>query len=246
MTLDVRETLRRLPLFADAGGAAFDAVVGAGYVQRWARGEHLIEEHEPSEHLFVLVEGVVGVFYSSEKGEGVLVKIFGAPSAFGEMELLTGLPRLELVEAFEPATCVVLPRAPLLALWREQAPTTMAMLTDLARRLCVAAYHERMLAFLDTETRLAALLLSFLDAYARELEDGGTMIKLPLTHEMLARCLGVTTRSIDRTVKKWSEAGFFERKKGYIVITDRAALGELAPEDRLGLFNQLFHADDGG
>lgn len=237
--MDVRAFLRDLPLFREASGATFDRVVESAQLKKVARGERILHEGEPSEHLFVLVSGVVGVFYSGPAGEGVLVKIFGAPAVFGEMEILTGLRRLEYVEAFESVELLAIDKAPVLALWNEHAPSTRAMLDDLAKRLCVAAYHERMLAFFDVETRLAALLLSFLDAYAQPTEDGRVRIRFPLPHDMLARCLGVTTRSIDRTMKKWSDEGLVDRRKGFLVVASRAALEERAPEDRLALFNQL-------
>jgi CRP/FNR family transcriptional regulator, putaive post-exponential-phase nitrogen-starvation regulator len=237
--VDVRAFLRDLPLFRSASGATFDRVVESAQHKKLARGERILSEGEASEHLFVLVDGVVGVFYSGPAGEGVLVKIFGAPAAFGEMEILTGLRRLEYVESFEAVELLTIDKEPLLALWNEHAPSTRAMLDDLAKRLCVTAYHERMLAFFDVETRLAALLLSFLDAYAQPTDDGRVRIRFPLPHDMLARCLGVTTRSIDRAMKKWSDEGLVDRRKGFLVVSSRTALEERAPEDRLALFNQL-------
>lgn len=243
--MNISDILRMQPLFARAKPARLDVLARTATVRRHKRGDQLVVEGEPSEHLFVLTEGIVGVFYSNERGGSVLVKIFGAPAVFGEMELLTGLPRLELVEAFEPTVSIVLARAPVLELWREDAPSTMIMMKDLARRLCVAAYHERMLAFFDVETRLAALLLSFMDAYARSLPDGRTKIRTPLSHEMLGRCLGASSRSIDRAFAKWSAAGLVERDKGYLVVASRAALAALAPADHLALFNRMADEREG-
>ncbi len=40
----------------------FDGVIGSAVVRTLAKGELLIEEREPSRHVFVLVGGVVGVY----------------------------------------------------------------------------------------------------------------------------------------------------------------------------------------
>ncbi len=237
--MNIYDILRAQPVFARAAPERLERLAEVAQVRRHARQEHLIAEDDPSEDLFVLVEGVVGVFYSNERGGSVLVKILGAPSVFGEMELLTGLRRLELVEAFEATTTLVLPKAAVLALWSEDAPAAMSILEDLARRLCIAAYHERMLAFFDVETRLAALLLSFMDAYAKALPDGRTKIRCPLSHEMLGRCLGASSRSVDRVFAKWTADALVERDKGYLVVRSREALAAFAPDGWLGLYNRM-------
>lgn len=237
--MNISDILRTQPIFARAAPERLERLADVAQVRRHARGEHLLAEDDPSEHLFVLAEGVVGVFYSNERGGSVLVKILGAPSVFGEMELLSGLNRLELVEAFEATTTLLLPRDDVLDLWSHDAPAAMTMLEDLARRLCIAAYHERMLAFFDVEVRLAALLLSFMDAYAKALPDGRTKIRCPLSHEMLGRCLGASSRSVDRVFAKWTEDALVERDKGFLVVRSRAALAALAPDGWLGLFNRM-------
>ncbi len=238
--MQIVEILRTLAIFEDSDPDQLSILARHGQVRDYARGEFLLVENEASEHLFVLLSGTVGVFYTAPGGESVLVKIFGAPAVFGEMELLTDLDRLEQVEAFESAQCILLPRDAVLKMWSADAPSAMAMLTDVARRLCVAAYNERMLAFFDVETRLAALLLSFMDAYAKPSPEGGVLIRFPLSHEMLGRCLGASSRSVDRVFKKWMADELLKRHKGYLVLSSREAVEAKAPEGNLALFNRLF------
>jgi CRP-like cAMP-binding protein len=240
MVDEPRRLLKQTALFRDASGEAFERVVAQTIMMNFAPGERVLEEGQHAAQLYVLVSGTCGVFYSGPDGQGVLVKIFGSPSVFGEMELLSGLPRMEYVEAFEPSRVLVCSGAAVLELWREQPGPTFVMLGDLARRLCVAAYHERALAFHDVEERLAGLCLSFMDAFARPGPDGWIVIRFALTHPMLARCLGVTTRSIDRALKAWGEEGLVEHRKGFLAFKSREALIERVGEDRLGLYTRLF------
>ena len=92
--MNIPAVLAKLPLFAELDEASLTELSAQATARKFGAGDVLLEEGDPSEELFILVEGTVGVFYSHHGGESVLVKIFGAPAAFGEMELLSGLPRL--------------------------------------------------------------------------------------------------------------------------------------------------------
>lgn len=231
-----------LPVFSTTDAATRNRLVASAQVREVSPGESILSEASPSSHLFTMMQGTAGVFYTSEEGISVLVKIFGAPAVFGEMELLTELNRLESVEAFEPCTVVTLPRADVVDLWQTSAPAAYAMLKDVSRRLCVAAYNERALAFQDVGTRLAGLLSSFFDACGteRDAEDGGgERLRIKLTYETLARCLGATTRSIDRTLGQWRKEGWLERDRGFLAVSSRKALESRAAPERLALFTKL-------
>ena len=191
--------LRRNEIFASTAADTLDHLAALAEVVTYDKEQRILEEGDPSEHLFVLIKGVVGVFYSSEDGVDVLVKIFGAPAVFGEMELIFGQPRQEYVECFEPCIAARLPAKEFMRYMRADAEACCVMLKDVASRLAIAAYNERALAFLDANTRLAGLFLSFLEAYGQRTQHGVTL-RIKLTYEMLARCLGVTVRSIDRAM----------------------------------------------
>lgn len=231
-----------LPVFSTTDAATRDRLFASARVVEVDPGESILNESSASTHLFALMHGTAGVFYTSGEGVSVLVKIFGAPAVFGEMELLAELDRLESVEAFEPCTVVVVPRAEVLDLWQTSAPAAYAMLNDVSRRLCVAAYNERALAFQDVGTRLAGLLSSFFDACGTERDEasgGGERLRIKLTYETLARCLGATTRSIDRTLGQWRKEGWLERDRGFLAVSSRKALEQRAAPERLALFTKL-------
>jgi CRP-like cAMP-binding protein len=105
----------------------------------------------------------------------------------------------------------------------------------------VAAYHERALAFQPVEMRLAGVLLSFVEAHGAPAAGGNGAITLDLrlTYEMLARCLGVNTRSVDRTLAAWRRQGWLKKARGRYVFSSRAALEQRADPERLALFHRL-------
>jgi CRP-like cAMP-binding protein len=232
-------TLRRKnAVFARTAQATIERLAGLAEVLHLQKDARILEEGEPSEHLFVPLSGVVGVFYSSEDGVDVLVKIVGAPAVFGQMELIFGQPRQEYVECFEPCAVARLPASEFMAYLRADAEACFVMLKDVASRLAIAAYNERALAFLDANTRLAGLFLSFLEAFGERSDDGVTL-KIKRTYEMLARCLGVTVRSIDRAMTEWTKEGGLTKQKGLYTFHDLSTLEDKADPDRLALFSRL-------
>ena len=173
-----------------------------------------------------------------------MVKVFTAPAMFGEMELFFDLPRMESVVALSDVVAMRIDGATFLKLAREDNALCFELLRDLAGRLCIAADNERSLAFEPVEARLAALFLSFVEAsrvgpYARR--------ELPfrLTYHTLARCLGVTERSIERTVSKWLAAGWVSRSAGRYTFADMSELEARAPAQRLHLASRLGSAPRG-
>jgi CRP/FNR family transcriptional regulator len=230
--------LRKNEIFARTASDKLEHLAGLAEVLTFEKEQRILEEGDASEHLFVLIKGVVGVFYSSEDGVDVLVKIFGAPAVFGEMELIFGQPRQEYVECFEPCVAARLPAKEFMRFMRHDPEACFVMLKDVASRLAIAAYNERALAFLDANTRLAGLFLSFLEAYGEKTPDGVTL-RIKLTYEMLARCLGVTVRSIDRAMTDWAKEGWMTKSRGTYIFHDLEKLAEKADPERIALFSKL-------
>jgi CRP-like cAMP-binding protein len=154
------------------------------------------------------------------------------------MELIFGQPRQEYVECFEDCVAARLPGAEFMSFMRADPTACYVMLKDVSSRLAIAAYNERALAFLDAATRLAGLFLTFIEAYGEETNEGITL-KLKLTYEMLARCLGVTVRSIDRTMTDWTKEGWVSRSRGLYTFHSLEKLAERADPERLALFSKL-------
>jgi CRP/FNR family transcriptional regulator len=235
---ELLEYLRHNEIFAKAAPEKVEALAALAEVLTFEKEQRILEEGDDSAHLFVLIKGIVGVFYSSEDGVDVLVKIFGAPAVFGEMELIFGQPRQEYVECFEPAVVARFPAGAFMRFMRGDPEACYVMLKDVAARLAIAAYNERALAFLDAKTRLAGLFLSFLEAYGERQSDGVTL-RIKLTYEMLARCLGVTVRSIDRAMTDWAKEGWLTKSRGTYTFHDIRKLEGRADPERIALFSKL-------
>jgi CRP/FNR family cyclic AMP-dependent transcriptional regulator len=218
-----RPTLSEHPVFAGVAPEVLARLTDAAQPLAPGDDEELLSEGESELALFVLLAGSVKVLYRSPEGLELVVKLLAAPAVFGEMECIAGIPYLESVVAVERARLLRIPSAAFLAAVQESHALCANLLGDVAKRLCIAAQNERALAFHPVESRLAQLLLTYLDLYGLPAPDG-RMIRVPLTQEGLAQALGVNRRSITRALAAWGAEGWLIKREGRYVVTDPVAL----------------------
>jgi cAMP-dependent protein kinase regulator len=118
--MDVSGTLSRVPaieegpsrasLFSRLGEREFLSVLEALELRDFQPGETIIEEGQPGSSLFAIVEGSVEVVRSPRSGRQRTVAFLGEGDFFGEMSLLSAVPRLASVRAFERTAVLELTR----------------------------------------------------------------------------------------------------------------------------------------
>lgn len=211
------------PVFEGVEREVVDDLVGRAIERTFEPQAHVLVEDHTELSFFILLKGSVKVLYRSPEGLEVVVKLFRAPAVFGEMECLTDVPYLETVEALERSLILELPRQEFLAALRRSHALTFNVLGDLAARLCIAAQNERSLAFHPVETRLANLLLTYVDFYGLPVPSG-TRIRIPLSQDDLANALGVARRSVTRALKQWQDEDLIGKEGGCYVVKRREQL----------------------
>ena len=84
------------------------------------------------------------------------------------------------------------------------------LLETLGKRLTAAERLAQNLATNDIDSRLAYLLVSFLDRELNVEMYTPIEIKLPLNREEMANSIGVTRETISRKMKKFEEEGLIQ------------------------------------
>ncbi|MBK7865493.1 MAG: Crp/Fnr family transcriptional regulator [Archangiaceae bacterium] len=205
-----------------------------GEVVVYAPGEFLSREGDPSAFYWLLCSGSVRVFYASPEGFEVTVKIFAAPAAWAEMELLTGHAHIEDCVAVDRSVVVRVPKVPFEKLLQDSPKLMRNVLYDTCARFLIAAQHERALAFLPVEKRLANLLLTYVRMFGVPVE-GGLGIRVKLSQSELANGLGVARRSIARTLTQWVKQGLLKKAGTSYVVRDLPGLAKFANQELVGI-----------
>lgn len=109
--VDTREFLGSIPFFAEIlSPPELDALASAARVVEFGRASTLIGEGDPSDTMYVLMQGSVSVCID-DKGKDRVVATLPAGEIVGEMSLLTGAPRAATVAAEEPVLAIEIDRS---------------------------------------------------------------------------------------------------------------------------------------
>jgi len=151
-----RDLLKSLELFAsltDDEAHALSAQLGPTPL---AIGDVATKQGEPSDSLYILARGEVGIFRDSGEGTGATrqrLASLAAPAYFGEMGLLTGQARTATVIAESEALCYRLDKRGFESIIRARPEIADAMSQTVAAR---AAANDATLASLSAEARARA------------------------------------------------------------------------------------------
>ena len=134
---EARRTLRRttvalsgVPLFAGFSKRHLSHLAGAAEEVRFEAGERIVEEGNPGETLFVLLEGQVKVF----RGGGLRTRLVPG-DFFGEVSVLDGGPRTATIVAETPVAALRLFRRTVLELVASEPQLALLLLEGIARRI---------------------------------------------------------------------------------------------------------------
>jgi CRP-like cAMP-binding protein len=230
----IRNLLRAHPILAGVGDDGIAAIIAAGVIKHYRAEDVLTREGDKAWAYWFLVVGHTRVFYTSPEGLTVTVKLFAAPAAWAEMQVLHDWVHTEHCVAEDDVTCVCLPKLAFERLLEAHPRFMKNVLVDAGARFLITAQHERALAFLKVPQRLAYLLLSYVRLHGEDV-DGGVLIRHRLSQEELANGLGVARKSVVRAFTDWIDAGVLTKRGAYYVVADIERLREDAPEDVLGI-----------
>ncbi len=119
-----------IPLLSELPAEAFANVLGAVARRSLAAGEAVVREGDPGDAFFLLARGRVGVTRGAET-----LATLEEGSVFGEMALLSAVPRTATVTALEPADVLVFGRAAMAAAARELPVVAAALERFMRQRL---------------------------------------------------------------------------------------------------------------
>jgi CRP/FNR family transcriptional regulator, cyclic AMP receptor protein len=218
------DDLRRSALFGVAGPASLRILASRAYVRRFAAGQIVFTEGEPSEHLYVVRGGRVRIFVASPHGDELTLTVLTAGDSIGELSIIDEQPRSASAAAVEATELLTIGadsmRAALTAepalLW-----TVAGELATTVRRLTGSAAD---LVFLDLPRRLAKLIV----AEATAGDDGARHVELGMSQAGIAARLGVTRQSLNRALTGLVRRGWISVRGHGFVIDDLASLSRFA------------------
>jgi CRP-like cAMP-binding protein len=202
-------------------GVALDRTEG-GVTRRLPHGEVIVRQGDAVSSLFLVTAGAVRLSSVTASGREIVVGLLCRGDLFGESALL-GDPSLVRAQAVGPSAVIALPIASLRTTLERTPATAEELLRLIAARLhrTSAALEDAMAA--DLPTRVVGRLRELADDHGVP-GPSGVRLRVPLSQDELARMVGASRESVNRTVGALAARGVVRSGGGRIVITDPDAL----------------------
>ncbi len=174
--------------------------------------------------MMLITQGRVEISRTSRDGRRSILTHLGAGDMVGELAALDGEPRSADVVAATQVRGLVLTRAQVGGLLRDNPDAALGVIETLCRRLreTSAMYTAHVLT--DGQARLARLLLHLSEKWGAPLPDGRRHLSERFSQSDLGDLVGLTRESVNRQIRDWEEAGIVARQGRGLVICDLAAL----------------------
>ena len=216
--------LRSTSLFSSVDDPALAKLAAVSRLRRLSKGQTLFNQGDPADAFYLVYSGCIHLLLDSANGRELVINEMRTGDGFGELGLITGLPRSTSAVAREDSVVMVIPRRDFMAVMETQPGVARSLLQTTAARLGSSSEREGALAFLNAPSRLARVLL-LLDRQASA--EG----YITLSQEELARRVGLARQTVASLMGKWRRSGWIVTGRGKIVLLNRAALRRQAQED---------------
>ncbi|GAA2842409.1 Crp/Fnr family transcriptional regulator [Crossiella cryophila] len=201
----------------------------AGTRRRFSPGAVIWSQGEPSQHVFVVLEGRIRVSTGSVAGREAVLAICGPGEIVGELSAVDGRTRSANVAAVDQVEVLVVPAARLDRLCEEHPRVAWAMLKVVADRLRQS--DRRRSEYVDGSVthRTVALLLDLAEQYGRPVA-AGVEIALSISQQQLADTVSVSRESLARVLRELRDRRLVDTGRQRITVLDLPGLRALAAE----------------
>jgi CRP/FNR family cyclic AMP-dependent transcriptional regulator len=176
-----------------------------GIVRNYRKNTIILNEGEPGDSLFVLLQGQVKVYATDENGREITYGTIAAGDYFGEMSL-DGGPRSASVMTLEPCLCALVARAAVQQHLADEPEFALQVVAQVIRRARSATETARQMALLDVYGRVIHTL---------EGQHGPASTQAPvqltqITHQQIASRVGASREMVSRLLKDLEKGGYLE------------------------------------
>jgi CRP/FNR family transcriptional regulator, cyclic AMP receptor protein len=205
--------LDHVPLFAGLNEAEIKAISGLGTIRAFPKDAVIITEGGDPQALYIVIEGNVRVYLTSQDGREITLRTQGPREYFGELALLDDAPASASVIALESCRCLALSKQSFKRCYADYPDVSLRLLQQLANRVRQLTDEVKSLALLDVYQRVVRALLGLAAPQGAEL-----VINRRMTHQAIADRVSASREMVSRVLKDLSDGGYLKFEKDRIVI----------------------------
>ncbi|OGH63187.1 MAG: hypothetical protein A3G34_15140 [Candidatus Lindowbacteria bacterium RIFCSPLOWO2_12_FULL_62_27] len=200
---------KRIDIFAGLKEKELKKIYQLAIEKNVRKGEYVFLRGTFGKVLYLIMEGLIKIEQPTERGKVKTLSLLGAGECFGEMAIITNLPRSASALALEDSTLLMLKREAFLSHIQSHPEVSLKIIEVMCQRLTDANEQIKSLSYDSVAARLANHLVSLAEKFG-ETEGSSWHIRIRLTHQELADLCGSTREIVTRTLKLFSDEGSVE------------------------------------
>lgn len=226
-TQHIAEILAGSDVFSGAVPDHLGFLASKAQVFSFKVGHEIFATGDPSEALFVVLEGRVRIIRLAEDGQEIGLGFIDAGSIFGEISMLDGKGRSASAVAYEKCRLGVIRRSDFFSFLDLEPENSRRLLLILCGRLRDTIDQVHSIGLKGVEARVARTLLWLASNYGK-VRDDGVLIDIKLGQREVGTFAATSRESVSKAFGLWREAGHIDRAGNKLLIRDREALARLA------------------
>ncbi|MGP1676908.1 MAG: Crp/Fnr family transcriptional regulator [Burkholderiales bacterium] len=213
--------LRNVPLFAGLNEQQLSVLARAMVRKSVGRNAKIIGAGDPTDSLYIVINGRLKVLMSDEQGREVILSILGPGEFFGEMGLLDDSPRSASVVTLEACELLTISKIDFKRSLADNFELSLIVMRGLVKRLREADRKIGSLALMDVYGRVARLLLEMAEDI-----DGEKVVGKKLSKQDIAKMIGASREMVSRVMRELQLGGYIEVRGRSIVLRSSILLAE--------------------
>lgn len=193
--------------------------------RRLTDGEYLYHQGDEPEACYQVAQGRLKVCNYNYAGQELVHAHLMPGDCVGDWGLLIEQPRMNNAVACGATEVNILRKSRFNAVYDKYPDIPRALNRVMARRLRLAFMLSEDASLLPLRERLARVVIRMGHSLGHVAADGRTTIE-NISHEELARMLGVARPSVGKELKKLEQEGSIVIQYGKLIINDIAAFGD--------------------
>jgi CRP/FNR family transcriptional regulator, cyclic AMP receptor protein len=223
----VDEVLARAGLFQGVAPEAAEALAASLTYGEYNRGEHVFDEGEQGDTLFIVLSGKVKIGRRAADGRENMLSVMGPSDMFGELSLFDPGPRTATAVVLTDARLASLAHSSLRPWIKDRPEIAEQLLRVLARRLRRTNDALADLIFTDVPGRVAKALLELAQRFGTP-EGDGVRVHHDLTQEELAQLVGASRETVNKALADFASRGWMRVDSRAVTLLDRERLARRA------------------
>ncbi len=214
----------KVPIFENLEENELLQVVNSIEHRVYKKNEILFGEGSVANNMFFVNEGKVKLYKYTRDGKEQILHILSEGEFFGELNLLNCSIHNFSAKAIKDCKVCVISNEIMKEIIVKNPHIAIKFLESAGKRLANAEKLAQNLATNDADSRVSYLLIDLLEKYG-EFKLGKKEIKVPMSREDMANCIGVTRETMSRKLKKFEDEGLIKIPKvKQIIILDEGRL----------------------